>query len=542
MSLDKQEINQLKQWPYRECRGLMKSLKKREPKSGKVLFETGYGPSGLPHIGTFAEVARTTWVRQAYTLMTGEQTLLYAFSDDMDGLRKVPNNIPNRELIAEHLGKPLCDIPDPFGERESYSGYMNAKLREFLDHFGFDYTFKASHEQYRGGVFNEGLGRILDNYEKIRGVILPTLSEENRADWSPFMPICRSCGKVNSTRVVATHPERGTLSYVCDGSLVHEKTGWGYSGCGDESEIPVTDGNVKVGWKVDWALRWYTFGVNYEMYGKDLIDSAKLSSKICRILGEQPPVGMFYEMFLDQEGHKISKSIGNGLTIDEWLTYGPLESLALFIYKRPDRASRLHFDVIPQHIDEYLNHLSRWPDLDRIKRCNSPVYFIHHAQAQDDPEQLGFSTDLNFNVILNLVSVLNSEDREMIWTYLLRYRPDAEQDRELIDGLIDKALVYYRDFVLPTKDYQLPSDEMRPAVDALVVWLDGYDGDDAVEIQNAAYAAGKDAGVNLREFFKTMYQLLIGQDQGPRLGTFIQLYGVKDTLKLAQAKLVELSG
>ncbi|MEL6179646.1 MAG: lysine--tRNA ligase [Myxococcota bacterium] len=540
MSLDNTEINQLKQWPYREAKGLHKSLKKREPKSGKVLFETGYGPSGLPHIGTFAEVARTTWVRQAYTQMTGQETLLYAFSDDMDGLRKVPDNIPNRAMIAEHLGKPLCDIPDPFGEHASYSGYMNAKLREFLDHFGFDYTFKASHEQYRGGVFNAGLEKILEHYDKVRGVILPTLSEENRAAWSPFMPICRVCGKVNSTRVIDTHPERGTLTYVCDGALTDAKTGWGYTGCGDTREIPVADGHVKVGWKVDWALRWYTFGVNYEMYGKDLIDSAKLSGKICRILGERPPVGMFYEMFLDSEGRKISKSLGNGLTIDRWLTYGPLESLALFIYKRPDRASRLHFDVIPQHIDEYLNHLSRWPDLDRIKRLNSPMAFIHHDQAQNNPDQIGFQTDLNFNVIINLVSVLNTEDREMIWTYLLRYRPDAEQDRELIDTLIGRALAYYRDFILPTKAYKLPDDTMRPAVDSLLVWLEAYDGDDATEIQNAAYAAGKEAGVNLREFFKTMYELLIGQQQGPRLGTFIQLYGVQETLALARAKLIEL--
>lgn len=529
MAIDASIVKRLKQWPYREAKSLDKVLRRREPKSGAALFETGYGPSGLPHIGTFAEVARTSWVLRAYEEITGKPTRLYAFSDDMDGLRKVPDNVPNAEMLQEHLGKPLCDIPDPFGEAESYSGYMNRKLQQFLDEFGFAYEFKASHTQYRGGVFNDGLQRVLDNYEAIRGVILPTLSEENRAAWSPFMPICEQCGKVYTTRLLDIHPERGTITYVCD--QPYQDT---IPACGHQNEMAVTDGRVKVGWKVDWALRWYTYGVNYEMYGKDLIDSAKLSGKICRILGEPPPQGFFYEMFLDGQGRKISKSIGNGMTIDEWLTYGPLESLSLFIFKKPEQASRLHFDIVPQNTDEYLQHRGRFADLDDVKKLSSPIWFLHPNESPT------FGAKLNYAALLNLVSVLNTDDHDVVWGYLKRYDPDAEADKDVIDGLISRALNYYRDFVLPTKQHSLPSDEMRPVVDAFLLWLDAYEGEDGTEIQNAAYACGKDAGVNLRAFFGTMYQLLLGQPQGPRLGTFVALFGVENTLALAREQIAAL--
>ncbi len=526
-SLDQAVIQQLKQWPWREAKALQKTLRSRKPKSGKVLFETGFGPSGLPHIGTFAEVARTTWVRRAFELLTGEETELYAFSDNMDGLRKVPSNLPNAHLIEPHLNKPLCRIPDPFGTHASFSGHMNAKLQEFLDHFGFDYTFKASDAMYTGGVFNEGLVRILERYDAVRDVILPTLSEEKRDAWSPFFPICTACGRVNGTEVVATFPERGSLAYRC-------------TTCGHEGEVPVTDGHVKVGWKVDWALRWFTFGVNYEMYGKDLIDSYTLSSKICRIMGEEPPLGMFYELFLGKDGEKISKTKGNGLTIDEWLQYGPLRSLTLFIFKRPDQASRLFFEVIPQHVDEYLMHLGQYPELpEGARQLNSPIWFLHHQDVKAGALP-SFSGDLNFATLLNLVTVLNTDDPDIVWEYILRYRPEAEQDRQVMDELVARALAYYRTFILPTKVHTLPSEEFRPAVDALLTWLEGAGEASAEAIQTAAYAAGNEAGVNLREFFKAMYRLLLGQEQGPRLGTFIQLYGVQATLDLARQKIAEL--
>lgn len=533
--LDPKFASKLKNWPYREAQALQKSLRKRTPKSGKILLETGFGPSGLPHIGTFAEVARTTWVRQAYELLTGEQTLLYAFSDDLDGLRKVPDNMPNQAMLLEHLGKPLCDIPDPFGEAESFSGYMNMKLKEFLDKFGFEYEFKASHLQYRGGVFNDGLSRILTEYDKVRNVILPTLSPENRDAWSPFMPVCASCGKVYTTRVTKVMPEQGLVAYACDQDYK------GIKSCGHTAETPVTDGAVKVGWKVDWALRWYTFGVNYEMYGKDLIDSAKLSGKICRILGESPPVGMFYELFLDEEGRKISKSLGNGLTIDEWLTYGPLESLGLFIAKKPRQASKLYFGVIPQHVDELLQHYRRFEGLEGVQHYNSPIWFLRHNDVQDPEKEVVYHSDLNFSTLLNLVSALNTSERDVVWDYVRRYDPEIDRDASVLNVLIDRALAYYRDFVLPKKAYALPSDEMRPAVDAFLAFLETYEGHSGEEIQTAAYAAAKERDLNLRAFFKTMYQLLLGEAQGPRLGTFVQLYGVKETLALANEQLERLS-
>ena len=532
--MDPQTLAKLKNWPYREARLLEKTLQRQEPKSGAALLQTGFGPSGLPHIGTFAEVARSTWVRQAYELLTGKPTTLYAFSDDMDGLRKIPDNMPNQAMLAQHLGKPLCDIPDPFGEAESFSGHMNGKLREFLDHFGFQYTFKAAHEQYRGGVFNEGLNRILAHYEEIRNVIIPTLSPENREAWSPFMPICSSCGKVYTTRVTGTSPDNQTIRYSCDQSYK------GIDACDHTEEIPVTDGRVKVGWKVDWALRWYTFGVNYEMYGKDLIDSAKLSSQICRILGERPPVGMFYEMFLDENAEKISKSRGNGLTIDEWLRYGPLDSLALFVMKKPKQASKLYFGTIPQHVDELLTHYAGFEGLEERARLNSPLFFIRKEDAAG-AGKIAYSAGTTYSMLLNLVSALNTDDRSVVWDYVCRYNPQATEDKEVLDLLIDRAMTYYADFVLPNKVYALPPEDFRPAVDALLDWLESYDGNDSKEIQNAAYAIGKEHEVDLRTFFSVMYQLILGEERGPRLGTFISLYGAKETLTLAREKLSELS-
>ncbi len=534
--LDPTTISTLKNWPYREALDLQRSLRRRSPKSGAALLETGFGPSGLPHIGTFAEVARTTWVRQAYTMITGEPTLLYAFSDDLDGLRGIPGNMPNQAMLREHLGKPLCDTPDPFGQEESYSGYMNARLREFLDHFGFEYTFKASHQQYRGGVFNEGLERILQNYEEIRSVVLPTLSPENRQGWSPFMPICERCGKVYTTRVVETHPERGSLVYACDQDFK------GVTACGHKAEAPVTNGRAKVGWKVDWALRWFTFGVNYEMYGKDLSDSAKLSARICKIMGEEPPVGMFYEMFLDQNAEKISKSRGNGMTIDQWLQYGSLESLAFFIMKKPRQASKLYFGAIPQHVDELLQQYEGFGALEGPTRLNSPLYFIHYKEVAERAGTLSYEAGLNYSTLLRLVSALNTGEREVVWDYVRRYNDKIDADRAILDVLIDSALNYYRDEILPHKVYELPDAASRPAVDQLLAWLAAYEGRDGKEIQDAAYEAGKAHGLDLRGFFRTMYRLILGEEQGPRLGTFIELYGVKETLALAEAKLAELGG
>lgn len=530
----------LKCWPYREARDVLEHLEKAEDKGHKsaddpVIFETGFGPSGLPHIGTFSEVARTSWVRRAFGELSDRPTRLIAFSDDMDGLRKVPEDIPNRSMVAEHLGKPLCDIPDPFEEQESFAASMNARFCSFLDSFGFDYEFLSSKDQYRGGVFDEGLLKILRYYDRVRGIVARTLSEDSRDEWSPFFPVCENCGKVNNTRVVDIHPDDESVSYVCDQSFR------GAEACGHSGTVPVTGGDVKVGWKVDWALRWLALGVDYEMYGKDLLDSVNISSSIVYALGGEPPAGMYYEFFLNEDGSKLSKSDGGGISIDDWLEYGPLESLSWFIFRRPEQAKKLYFDVIPRSTDQYLEALSTFGSTDeRREQLDSPVFFID-ADRIDAGERVGYDCDISYSLLLNLVSVLNTDDRQIIWDYLRRYDEDVDDQPELLDDLIDRAVSYYREFVLPTKEYELPDDKMMPGVEGFRSFLVDYDGDDSEEIQSAAYSAAKDHGLDLGEWFRQMYRLLLGQDSGPRLGTFVHLYGVDDTIELIDEQLAESS-
>lgn len=536
-------MSDLKAWPYQAAQDAIDKVEREtargQRKREAVLFETGYGPSGLPHIGTFAEVARTTWVRYAYEQMTGKPAQLFAFSDDMDGLRAVPDNIPNTEMLQKHLGKPLCEIPDPFGEEESFSGYMNAKLRRFLDHFGFDYEFKSSKDQYRGGVFNHGLLRILEKYDDVRGIILPTLGQKrddegDKSAWSPFMPVCTNCGKVYTTRVEEVHPADGELTYSCSNGF--DFKGIQVPACGHRERIPVTDGRVKVGWKVDWALRWYVFGVDFEMYGKDLIESANLSSEIVKVLGGEPPAGFFYEMFLDENGQKISKSKGNGLEIDEWLKYGPLESLSWFIYQNPIKAKKLYFDMIPKSVDDYLSDREKFGQ-ESEDRVNNPIFFLEQPAIRRG-ESVQYSAGVSYSMLLNLVNVLNTDDSEIVWDYILRYAPSADSDRKTIDDMIDRALQFYRDFIVPTKVYEVPEDETAlEALGALVAALKNPEIQGAEALQSATYSAGKEAGMKLGVWFATMYKLLLGQERGPRLGTFIDLYGKEETLRLLEEKL-----
>lgn len=521
-------------WPYEEARKILEKIEREEAagrrKHADVLFETGFGPSGLPHIGTFSEVARTLWVRYAFEKLSGMPTRLYSFSDDLDGLRKIPENIPNQDMILPHLGKPLCDIPDPFGEAESFSGYMNAKLRSFLDSFGFQYEFKASSEQYRSGAFNEGLLKILERYDAVRDIILPTLRPENREVWSPFFPICQNCGKVNSTRVTATHPDSGEISYVCDQDYKNIPS------CGHHGRISVCDGNAKVGWKVDWALRWYVFGVDYEMYGKDLIESAELSGQIVRALGGEPPEGLFYEMFLDENGQKISKSVGKGLTIDEWLEYGPLESLSWFLFQSPRKAKKLHFDVIPQSVDKFLEDRQAFGRAEANAQADNAVWFIEHDKIKAG-QHVNYEAGVSYSMLLNLVNVLGTDDKQIVWDYLLRYNDDARKNEAMIDDMIDRALRYHRDFVVPTLKFVQPTDEMRAPLAQYRAFLVSYGGNDPEVLQNACYQAGKDHGVKLGQWFATLYQLLLGQRQGPRIGTFVSLYGVQETVALIDQRL-----
>ena len=504
-----------KAWPFAEARSILKRTGGAVPDKGYVLFETGYGPSGLPHIGTFGEVVRTTMVRRAFEAVSDIPTKLFAFSDDMDGLRKVPDNVPEQDMMAEHLGKPLTSVPDPFGTHDSFGAHNNARLQAFLDAFGFDYEFKSATECYTSGQFDETLLQILECHDAITGVIKPTLGEERRETYSPFLPVCPKTGRVLLAKIVETRPDAGTVVYEDeDGSLV---------------ETPVTGGHCKLQWKADWAMRWTALSVDYEMSGKDLIDSVRLSGRICQILGGKPPEGFTYELFLDENGEKISKSRGNGLSVEEWLEYATPESLALYMYNSPKKAKRLYFDAIPRHVDDYLTHLEKYGDQDEAARLENPVWHIHDG-SPPDPEG-----HVTFGLLLNLVSVCNSEDPAVLWGFITRYAPDATPETApILDKLVGYAIAYYRDFVKPNKSYRAPTDMERAALDDLVVALNALPADaDAETIQTEVYEVGKRHDFeNLRDWFKALYEVLLGQSQGPRFGSFVALYGKDESVDL----------
>ena len=507
----------LSAWPFQEARQLLNNrLKGKKPEKGYVLFETGYGPSGLPHIGTFGEVVRTTMVRRAFAALAPEiPTRLFCFSDDMDGLRKVPDNIPNKEMVAQHLGKPLTQIPDPFGTHESFGHHNNARLRAFLDSFGFEYEFQSATDYYKSGKFDQGLLAVLRHYDAIMKVMLPTLREERQATYSPFLPVSSKTGIVLQVPVVETNPDAGTIVYKDeDGALV---------------ETPVTGGQCKLQWKADWAMRWFVLGVDYEMSGKDLIPSVQLSGKICRILGGNPPMSLSYELFLDQIGQKISKSKGNGLAVEDWLRYAPPESLALFMYQQPKRAKRLYFDVIPRHVDDWLTYLHKYPEQDLKDRLNNPAWHIHDGKPPRADSRL------TFGILLNLASVCHSEDKAVLWHFISRYEPDIRpENAPILDKLVEYAIVYYRDFVKPNKKYRLPNEVETKALEDLAESLRALPADaDAEAVQTVVYEVGKRHPFDdLKSWFSALYEVLLGQDQGPRMGSFIALYGVKETLEL----------
>jgi lysyl-tRNA synthetase, class I len=510
-------------WPFEEARRLIARLEKLPARPETVLFETGYGPSGLPHIGTFGEVARTTMVRHAFRVLTDDNwpTRLVCFSDDMDGLRKVPDNVPEQEMMARHLDKPLTAVPDPFGTHDSFGAHNNARLRQFLDTFGFDYEFYSATECYRSGRFDETLLSILANYEKVRGVILPTLGEERRKTYSPFLPVCPRTGRVLQVPTTARDVENGTISYVDPDT-------------GEEMTTPVTGGRVKCQWKADWAMRWVALGVDYEMAGKDLIDSVKLSSQIARILGAVPPEGFSYELFLDENAQKISKSRGNGLTIEEWLTYASPESLSLYMFQSPRKAKRLYFDVIPKAVDEYLTFLAAYADQEPDKQLANPVWHIHEG----NPPRL--EVPISFNLLLNLVSASNSEEPAVLWGFIQRYAPGASKETHpLLDDLVGYAIRYFHDFVKPAKVYRAPDAREEKALAELAMKLDALPaGASGEDIQNLVYEVGKTHEFeNLRDWFRALYEVLLGQSQGPRFGNFIELYGVQETRGLIDRAL-----
>jgi len=523
-------------WPFEEARKIVARLKKA-PKD-EVIFETGYGPSGLPHIGTFGEVARTTMVRHAFRVLTGDsvKTRLISFSDDMDGLRKVPDNVPRRDMMATHLGKPLTRVPDPFSdEYPSFGAANNARLRAFLDRFGFAYEFVSSTDYYCAGRFDETLLRMLAAYDRVMEIILPTLGPERRATYSPFLPISPRTGVVLQVPMIERNVAKGTIVYVDPDS-------------GEKVETPVTGGRVKCQWKADWALRWVALGIDYEMAGKDLIDSVKLSGEICRALGATPPEGFNYELFLDEKGQKISKSRGNGLTIDEWLRYASPESLSLFMYREPKAAKRLYFDVIPRHVDEYQQFLEAYQRQDGRQQLTNPVWHIHSG-APPKPDM-----PIAFSMLLTLVSSSNAENAETLWGFIGRYRPGVTpQTHPHLDALVGYAIHYYRDFVLPTKKFREPSEVERAALTDLRDALSQLPAESTAEaVQDVVYEIGrrepfldktgkiktKDGkpGVSL-EWFNMLYQVLLGQEKGPRFGSFVAVYGLQNTVEMIDGAL-----
>jgi lysyl-tRNA synthetase class 1 len=492
-----------------------------------VVFQCGFGASGLPHMGTFGEAARPTMVRTAFRALTEDAipSKLIVFSDDMDGLRKIPDNVPNRHILEEDRDKPVTRVRDPFGEHESFGAHNNARLRTFLDGFGFDYEFMSATECYTSGRFDPFLLRALERFDAIMKIMLPTLGEERRATYSPFLPISPKTGKVLQAPTLERNLEKGTIVFPDeDGTL---------------TETPVTGGRVKMQWRPDWALRWTALEVDYEMSGKDLIDSVKVSSQVCRVLGGTPPETFHYELFMDENNQKISKSKGNGLTMEEWLRYGAPESLAYYMYQSPKSAKRLYFDVIPKAADEYLQQLDallrKRAEGDNSAQIDNPAWHVHRGNPPDK------GSPVSFSLLLNLVSAGDASTKEILWGFLSRYLPGATPESEpLLDRLAGYAINYYEDFVRPAKKFRLATDQERAAMEDLVRRLEALPAGckDAELIQNEVYEAGKAGGFEpLRSWFQALYEVLLGQSQGPRFGSFAAIFGVERTIALIRKGL-----
>jgi len=509
-----------KAWPFEEARAILKRYEKAPPEKGYVLFETGYGPSGLPHIGTFGEVLRTTMIRRAFEAISDIPTRLICFSDDLDGMRKVPGNVPNQDMLHEHLQKPLTSVPDPFEEFDSFGDHNNAMLRRFLDTFGFEYEFYSATEFYRSGQFDTVLKRAAERYDDIMKVMLKSLREERQQTYSIFLPIHPETGRVLYVPMKEVNAQNHTITFDDED--------------GREWTLPVTGGNCKLQWKPDFGARWAALGVDFEMYGKDHSTNTPIYDAICEILGTPAPHHFTYELFLDETGQKISKSSGNGISIDEWLSYASTESLSYFMFGKPKTAKRLYFDVIPKAVDEYHQQLRAYPDQDWAQKLANPVHHIHNGTVPASDMVVSFA------MLLNLASVAGAEDKETLWGFIRRYAPDASPETNPdMDQAAGFAVRYYNDFVKPEKTFRLPNDTERAALEDLVARLKVYDGpieDEA--LQTLVFAVGKDHGFEpLRDWFRALYEVLMGASQGPRFGGFIALYGVNETIALIEAGL-----
>jgi len=509
-----------KAWPFEEARRLLKRFEKGAPEKGFVLFETGYGPSGLPHIGTFGEVARTTMIRRAFEEISDIPTRLICFSDDMDGMRKVPENVPNREMLLENLQRPLTSVPDPFGEFDSFGDHNNAMLRRFLDTFGFEYEFISATEYYKSGQFDAVLRLAAERYDQIMAVMLKSLREERQQSYSCFLPIHPETGRVLYVPIKDVNAAEGTITFDDED--------------GREWTLPVTGGQVKLQWKPDFGARWAGLDVDFEMYGKDHSTNTPIYDRICEILGGHKPEHFTYELFLDENGEKISKSKGNGLTIDEWLTYASTESLSYFMYLKPKTAKRMHFDVIPKAVDEYHQQLRAYPGQTPEQQLANPVWHIHGGTPPVSKMVVPFA------MLLNLASVAGAKDKSGLWGFIKRYAPDAAPETHAdLDQAAEFAVRYFRDFVAPKRVFRLPDDQERAAMEDLVARLKSWDGGlDGDALQSMVFSVGKDHDFeNLRNWFKALYETLLGASEGPRFGGFIALYGIEESVALLEKGL-----
>ena len=518
--LDKNLIQSTSSWPFVEVRKLLKDRKEIINKKKIITFQTGYGPSGLPHIGTFGEVARTTMMINALNYIQKIDHNLITFSDDMDGLRKVPDNIPNDKVLRDNLGKPLTSIPDPFKKFKSFGEHNNEMLKEFLQKFKFKFDFKSSTDNYKNGTFNNSLMRVLEKYEEIMNIILPTLRQERRKTYCPFLPICPKTGKVLEIPLLSINKKTGNVIFDNNGEKI---------------ETNILNGSCKLQWKVDWAMRWFTFDVDFEMYGKDLTESAILSNKICRSLGKSPPNGFAYELFLDEKGEKISKSKGNGISIEQWLRYASPESLALYMYPNPKRAKKLYSEVVPKTVDEYLSYIEKYPTQNPQDQILNPVWHVHNGRPPNEKIIMPFS------MLLNLVGSSNADNKEILWKFINKFHKEINpKDHKIFDGLTEYAINYFKDKVEPNKKFKRPNLIEKKALENLILKLNQLDQSlKPEEIQTHVYTVGKENGYekNLRDWFKLIYQVVFGEENGPRIGFFISFFGLNETIKLISDKI-----
>jgi len=518
--IKKEILDKTSAWPFIEAKKMLRERKSFIEKKKKITLQTGYGPSGLPHIGTFGEVARTSMMVNALSQLTDLPTEIITFSDDLDGLRKVPENVPQKELLEKNLHKPLTQVPDPFNKFDSFGEHNNEMLKNFLNSFNFKYSFKSSTSLYKSGFFNSSLQTILKNYDGIMNIILPTLGKERQKTYSPFLPICPDTGHVLEIPVKEIDLKKSKIIFDNNGKNL---------------EASILDGNCKLQWKVDWAMRWYALDIDFEMYGKDLIESAILSSKIIKLIGKTSPSGFAYELFLDEKGEKISKSKGNGITIDQWLQYASPESLSLYMYQNPKRAKKLYREIVPKAVDEYLELIEKAKTDDEIKLLMNPVWHVHNSKPPKE------NIIMSFSMLLNLVETSNADSKELLWKFVKKYKPNIyEKDHPIFDNLVEYAIKYFNDIIKIQKKYKKPNSDEKKALEALIKTLEKCtDKMNPEEIQTLIYSTGKENGYseNLREWFKLIYEVVFGDANGPRMGFFISFFGVKETKDLIINKI-----